>query len=361
MPRIILHVGPEKCGSSTIQRAVVGPKAALRDLLSGVMLDPRRVLELDRPCPGPETESAFHALIETHLADRPGLPLVLSHEMMFKMVHVLANLSAIARAHAETVIVVAYIRRQSDFLVSSFGQWLFRAPARLAETAEVLRRHGLDPTLFWGVERHLIAAILGGWHIGRQLSGHLYLDWSRALPERAAALDRPGLSLSVGLLPRPGFDIALIPDFLARAGLDPAAGRNLRAVGNPAYSPALVEAVANAVEAGQPMPGPHEANAFFDRATRAAAGDAPDLPFLSRLKAHIDTEFEAANGAVARSFGFPAGYFTPATRIDGDAIRREIAAQAAARAAVPEDLRARDRSARVALARAAWALYRDGG
>lgn len=115
------------------------------------MLTPEYVLKLDTSQPEPEVVAHFHSLIKNVRAAHPEKTLVLSHEMMFKMVNVLVNLSKIAREHAEEVIVIGYIRRQSDFLVSSFGQWFFRSLKRIAETAEILHKHKINPSLFWGV------------------------------------------------------------------------------------------------------------------------------------------------------------------------------------------------------------------
>lgn len=356
MARIVLHVGPEKCGSSSIQAAILGPATALHDHLTGILLRPAEVLELDCDHPDAAVEDRFHALIMQAQAAHPGKVLVLSHEMMFKMVRVLCNLSRIAQAHAEEVLVVAHVRRQSDFLVSAFGQWLFRAPARIAESAAVLRDHGLDPSVFWGVERHLIAVILGGWEVGRQLSGHLYLDWSRSVPERVEALAVP---LSVGVLPRPGFARPLIADFLGRIGLPETLAAAVEQLRNPAFPPALIEGVFAAIEAGHAMPGPHEHNDFFERmGAVTAGGEKPAEPFLSLLRDRVDTAFAAANTIFAGQFDLPAAYFAPDRQVTQaqaeDAIRRE----AQARAALPSALRAREQAARAALGRMAWAAWR---
>jgi hypothetical protein len=40
MSRIILHVGPEKCGSSSIQNAIFNNKSEISEFATGVMLNP---------------------------------------------------------------------------------------------------------------------------------------------------------------------------------------------------------------------------------------------------------------------------------------------------------------------------------
>jgi hypothetical protein len=358
MSRIVLHVGPEKCGSSSIQSAVMSGSGELNNLVYAMMLTPEHVLKLDSPHPAPEVIAHFHSLIKNARAAHPEKTLVLSHEMMFKMVNVLVNLSKIAREHADEVIVIAYIRRQSDFLVSSFGQWLFRSPERIAETAEILRAHKINPFLFWGVERHLIAAVLEGWHIGRQLSGHLYLDWSESIPERVAALAHIDVPVSIGLLPRTGFNIPLISDFLTRASLDPKAGVTVENIRNPSYHPSMIEGVLNAIEAGHSMPGPHEGNRFFNHyLTLENQKLKAETQIISLLKAHMDTIFEQKNARVATDFNLPSEYFMPKERIDSNTIREEILREATTRAAVPKELRDRDRQSRAALAQMAWTEF----
>lgn len=358
MNRIVLHVGPEKCGSSSIQNALGSGSEKLDEIVHAVKLVPDDVLKLNTDSPAQEDIARFRQIIKGATAAHPGKTLILSHEMMFKMTNVLVHLSNISHEYADEVIVIAYIRRQSDFLISSFGEFLFRSPERISEAAEILTDNGIDPSLFWGVERHLIAAILGGWKVGRQLSGHLYLNWSKSIPKRTAALAPTGAKVSIGVLPRAGFSMPLISDFLSRAGLDPEAGANVDRVRNPSFHPSLIEAVVNAIEAGHPMPGPHEANDFFDLINSPEVQTiGPEAPFVTLLKAHIDTVFEKRNVELAEALNLPADYFVPDERIDLPTIRAEIDREATIRAAIPERLRDRERASRAALAQMVWAAY----
>lgn len=361
MSRIVLHAGPEKCGSTSIQKTILGRGAELGSLMAGVKLKPREISQLNCDKPAPEAKALFRDLIQKVQRANPGKVVVLTHEMLFKVSQALTNLAAIAQEHADEVVVIAYIRRQSDFLTSAYGQWLFRAPARIEEVTNVLHANNVDPSLFWGIERHLIASILGGWEIGRQLSGHLYFDWSESVRERRDALAALDIPLSIGLLPRKGFETPLIPDFLARAGLDPKLGETVADTRNTAWNPNLTEAVLNAIEAGFKMPRPHQANEFFINATLTKGlSKTPDVRFVSRLKMHIDTTFEAKNTDLARELGLTPEYFEPKRRISGERIREIIADEAAIRAAVPVDVRQREVAARATLAQIAWHAFRSG-
>ncbi len=360
--RIVLHVGPGKCGSSTIQSAVLSKSSEISKHVNGILLEPAEVSLLNSPNPPPETIAYFREVIRNALSASPEKVLVLSHEVLFKFVDALVNLAGIARDHADEVVVVGYVRRQSDFLVSSFRQWLFRAPDRIAETADVLRENGLDPSVFLGVERHLIAAMFGNWHTGRQLSGHLFFDWSESLAQRAKALEIHRVPLSIGVLPRAGFEKPLVQDFLERIGVKPGEEPVEIAPTNEGYHGGLIEAVLNAIEVGHKMPGPHDFNDFFG-GFRDLEGLAPklDVSFLARLKTHIDTVFLAKNTEVAQKFGFDPDYFKPNALIDRQTIHSEIKAEEAKRAVVPKEIRARETLARAEFARNSWAEFQARG
>ena len=354
MRRIILHIGPEKCGSTSIQ-AALGADGPLAGVLTGVVLDPYAVHALGSDPPAPALLDSFRTVIRQ--AQAAGRPVVLSHEMIFKSLPILTALTRLAQKEADEVIAVAYVRPQSDFLVSAFGQWHFRSAERLAEAADILRRAGLDPELFWAVERHVIAATLEGWSVGRQPSGHLYLDWAESVPERARALERLGVRLSLGCLPGRGHGGPLVADFAGRCGIGEVAELAGLPPANPAYHPLLIEATAAAILAGQDMPAPGEGNDFFKASSSAALGPAPDMPFLDRLKAHVDTAFAPGNRQLAADHGLPPGRFAPAECIDRASILSAIAEEARRRAAQPADLRQREALARAALAGLAWRWY----
>ena len=117
MRRIILHIGPEKCGSTSIQ-AALGADGPLAGVLTGVVLDPYAVHALGSDPPAPALLDSFRVVIRQ--AQAAGRPVVLSHEMIFKSLPILTALTRLALEEADEVIAVAYVRPQSDFLVSAF-------------------------------------------------------------------------------------------------------------------------------------------------------------------------------------------------------------------------------------------------
>ncbi|MCV6597010.1 MAG: hypothetical protein OIF40_08015 [Mangrovicoccus sp.] len=353
MGRIILHLGPEKCGSTSVQQALLEPDGPLHHLANTVLLNPYEVHALGQPDPSQDLLQKFHQIIETQ---KPDKPLILSHEMVFKSAPILRQLAQIARAHSDDVMAIAYCRKQSDFLVSSYGQWLFRSPDRLRETADLLQRQDLDPTLFWGIERHLIACILGGWEYGRQLSGHVFFHWEESAKAAHAALEPYGIKLSMGLLPIANAQPSLVEDFCQRSAFGPPAFPMIKAPRNPSFHPVLIEAIACAIEAGHQMPGPSDANNFMRESSAMDLGSKPDMPFLARLKTYVDCAFAPSNQRFAETYNLPQDYFSPREEISKDHIIAEICAEAARRAPLHAELN-RDRAARAALAQAAWGWH----
>lgn len=355
-PHIVLHLGPEKCGSTSIQSAIAtdGP---LADVVLAPTLDPYAVIALEQDPVDPSILSAFRALIETNLAQLRGRTLVLSHEMSFKSLPILRQLAGLATEYSRNVSAVAYLRRQSDFIVSGFGQWHFRCPERLSEAVEVLKANDLDPDVFWAIERHLIASILGGWRLARQPSGHLYLNWAQSIPERAELLNTFGITLSVGALPSKGSHDKLIPDFLQRIGLDPGLAKDVPPLRNPSFHPDLVESVAAAIVAGHSLPGPHDANDFYASMSKAASKTSEKPMFFNDLRNFIDTAFHEANRQLAHALSAPELAFTPQTSTSRARILSVIQAEAERRGYVDRNIRKRDIALRATMAALLFKTY----
>ncbi|WP_428928923.1 hypothetical protein [Marinibacterium sp. SX1] len=384
--RIVLHVGPEKCGSTTIQGALGMDPAApgpMADRVRGVLLDPYALVFLESDSPAENVVADLHGLIAAHGRDDSNRLLVLSHEMIFKSPRLLGVLAAIAGEHADEVVALACLRRQSDLVISGFGQWHFRSAERLRAAGAVIEAQGIEPGLFLAVERHLAAALLDGWQVARQPSGHFYADWAAGLAERAGVMRAVGGRLAVAALPPRGQEARFLPEVLGRIGLamppagvgsevgteaapgteqdtglktGPRIGPKIRR--NRSFHPAVIEATATAVLAGLPMPGPHEANHFFRDASRrwaAANRPSPDLSFLARLAARVDAHFAEGNAAVTAEWGLDPACLAPAGPVGAGTLAGLLAEEADRRRAAG---RRPDLDAARAIA-ADWAALRD--
>ncbi len=351
-PKIVLHLGPEKCGSTTLQ-AAMAPDGPLADRVLAPVLDPYAVIALEQDPVDESIMAHFRNQITQAMAQAQGRVLVLSHEMAFKSLPILKNLADLACAFSRDVRAIAYVRRQSDLIVSGFGQWHFRSRARLDEAADVMRAHGVDPDLFRALERHLIAVILGGWSVARQPSGHVYFNWSQSVPERSKVLERFGIPLLVGALPGRRQAQALVPDFVQRLGL-PGPEVTMAPLRNPSYHPYLIEAAATAIQAGADLPGPHDGNDFYGQAA-AVIADAPGhTAFVTLLKSHIDSCFAASNCQFAMAQDLPQARFPPAMTVSRSRILAEIQDQARRRSALDPDQRAQEAGLREVMAKLLW-------
>lgn len=294
-------------------------------------------------------------------AAAPGLPLIISHEALFKKKAALLALVRAALDQGADTSALAYVRRQSDYLRSVYGQWLFREPDRIAETATILRGHDIDPMLFTGVERHLMAIALGHHDVGRDAGGFTRFDWSDSMSAMAQELGALEVPLTVAALPPRDAERPLLVDFATRIGLESDAAPTDDAVVNAAFDPAIVEAVSNAIERGFDMPGRHEANRFL------AAGDAtvqaiplPDAAFLTWLGDCIDTRFEARNLAFAKDFGIDPAYFKPRNIRDPEHLAERIRQETALRRAVSAAERLAHIQGRADAMQRAWQHFQAG-
>lgn len=131
-PEVVLHIGGAKCGSSAIQAYMARNLSALSDL--GVLV-PGTAMDFASDITGEQIWVFENAAVSGDMAglsarvsstldqarERNAAMLVLSAENM-------CNHPALAQVMAETlaglkVRVVFYVRRQDDFLISSWQQW----------------------------------------------------------------------------------------------------------------------------------------------------------------------------------------------------------------------------------------------
>lgn len=358
MARIIFHLGPGKCGSSAVQAFLRRSADAENACLDVEVPRPKDIAAMESG--DSDTVRRYAARMARTAA--PHLPLIISHEALFKKRGALLALVRAAREQGAETSALAYVRRTSDYLRSVHGQWLFREPGRIAETAGILRSHDIDPMLFTGVERHLIAIALGHQDVGRDAGGYTTFDWSESMSQMAQMLGALDVPFAVGALPSRDAERPLLADFAARIGIATDGGALTdQALVNPAFDATVIEAVCNSIELGFAMPGRHEANRFL------AAGDAdvqaiplPDPAFLTWLGDCIDTRFEARNLRFAEAFGIDPAYFKPRKMRDPGDLADRIQQETTLRCDLPETERLARIKARAEAMNRAWQRYLSG-
>ncbi|NWK95550.1 hypothetical protein DM806_07680 [Sphingobium lactosutens] len=308
MKKVIFHIGPGKCGSSSIQHGL----SALVDAgnpLSYRMVDPHLVRALEEP-DDHAARTKFSALLDHDL--RRHAVAVYSHEMFFQRPAGIAAMVRLAAERADDIAVIGYSRRPSAFLQSAFCQWIFRSPDRAQENWDAALLRGLDPSLFSGLERHFIAAIATDFHSARQLSGRLILKWAPVYDDIEARIRPLGARLSVGTLPTAERPFSLMEDFLKRSAIALPPDMAGRRASNRQFDMDLIEAVHMAVLAEGFAPPPHRDNDHLERASALLGkAESRDQPLLAMLKACVDTLLWPQNRAFAARYGMAEDAFAP--------------------------------------------------
>lgn len=139
MPRVVerrisIHIGHQKCASTTLQAALAANVEALR-ARGAVVADEQLRFPLEGPLGGPPTfyvdgmcdreEDGLREAVQRLHDEMRGLPEEVGHLIVSaeSLTRPRAEYLAKALAHAYRVEVVYYVRRPQDFLVSAWAQW----------------------------------------------------------------------------------------------------------------------------------------------------------------------------------------------------------------------------------------------
>jgi hypothetical protein len=179
----------------------------------------------------------------------------------------------------------------------------------------------LDPVLFSGLERQLIAYIICDFDNRRlskffnnpRTSGYIY-DWYSSYSGIAELVRASGAVIRCGILPGKESASTLMQDFCEKSGIALRDGirEESAKVFNTSFNPDVVEAINNAVVMGLEMPGPHESNELLGLISyKMGAASADSSAFLASLKSYIDTFFLQSNYQLCHEYGLRESYFAP--------------------------------------------------
>jgi hypothetical protein len=307
MTSLILHVGPGKCGSSSIQHFFATQKKPCVQETHYLLLNPLEFKEMNFEKPSESIVAIFTQLLSDNLIGCDVL--ILSHEHLFRCPYAIKNICSLAKNLTKNVSIIGYSRKQSDWLISAYSQWFFRSPDRIKETKDVLEKLKLDSVLFSGLERQLIASI------SNNFSGHKHINWHKNYQEILHLVHDSGAVIKCGVLPNRDADLSLVQDFCEKSDLTLRDEmKNVsKQVFNLSFNKDIVEAINNAVAFGLDMPGPHESNKVLDLLSTKmdqAANNSSDL--LSSLKSYIDNYFSSSNYQFCQEYGLRETYFATA-------------------------------------------------
>lgn len=316
MAKLILHVGPGKCGSSSIQQFFATHKSPCVENTHYIFLNPRDINILNKKEPNQPLLVSYANQISENLSNCDTL--ILSNESLFQNPYTIKNICSLAENIAEKISIIGYSRRQSGFLVSAYSQWLFRSPDRINEIENVLDELELDPDLFTGLEKQMIASINNDFYSARQLSGYSILDWNHSYANISKLVCDHGALIKCGVLPNKSSHISLLQDFCEKAGLtlDFEMKKASEQIANSSFNQDIVEAINNAITFGLDMPGPHDMNkAIGLLSTKIKKIEQQNSSeFLSNLKSYIDTYYFDSNVQLCKQYNLDETYFLPSKR-----------------------------------------------
>lgn len=304
MNKLILHIGPGKCGSSSIQEFFIKHKNPCIEQLNFILIDPTKISKY--------SEEYFTKLINTSFKNSSIT--ILSHEFLFQKPYTLKNICYAAKkiTNIDEIQIIGYCRKQSDFIVSAYSQWWFRAPNRIQEINDTLIENGIDPTHFNGLEKQLIGSILNDFYSARQLSNDIILDWNKQYKLIERLTYSLGVSVNCGLLPNKESKVNLIEDFCSKAGITirSEAQRFTNIKSNINFDKNLVEAVNIATELGLDVPTPHQDNFFFSKNLLISKHDnSRNDSLILMLKQYIDYYYLESNGKLCDKYDLERSYF----------------------------------------------------
>ncbi len=310
MNKLVLHVGPGKCGSSTIQEFFIANEKPCAENLNFIFLDANEILKISTVDSAEDSIEYFTSLIR-HSTEINEVT-ILSHEFLFSKRYAIKHICSIAQDLVDEILIVGYSRRQSGFTISSYSQWFFRSPERISEANKEVIAMGLDPIYFSGLERHLIASISNDFYSSRQMSDDSILNWNESYGEVERLTAPFGAKIRCGNLPQRDAPKNLVEDFCEKAGLTINADHKhlTNVTSNVKFNGDLIEAISIATELGLDVPNPHLDNEFLSDVSKAiTSARFLDESFLTALKLYIDSYYLESNLEYSEKYGLDNSFF----------------------------------------------------
>ena len=323
--KLVLHVGPGKCGSSSIQSFFSTQNSSCIENIRYRLLNPAVISKLNSH---DASKELLDEVMQQLSVDLRGCDcLILSHEFLFQNPYAVYNYCLMAKSLTEKVAIIGYCRRQSSFLASAYSQWLFRSPERIREVNAIINRLGLDPSVFTGLERQFIASIENDFYSARQLSGCNILDWHSAYNNIAQLTNTLSVTISCGALPKKESGPSLIQDFCGRANLTlhPDTKEAHREKANLSFDHSVIEAINIAIGLGIDMMGPHEGNEMISLLSSLMKTTDDSNGFVSELASYTDWHYWPSNLMFCKQYGLDREYFKPGPEISKQEILDFIA------------------------------------
>ena len=320
MSILVIHVGAQKCGSTTIQNAIDNlVRTDSSQKLKFRIFPPDLAVRMHqqfKAIPDHELDIQFAEICKDDVC------LVLSNEILGNYPDVVAKL--VERASKKipelTVVIIGYTRSQYSYYLSEYKQWYFRAKGRLRADINFFQKNDLSYEIFLPHERRMFVNSVMSFEEQRQ--GDWY-EYYQSL-EKAILAFSGNVIIKSSHIPTVDFNYSLIGDFIRKVGvgdIEEVSLSGLPSRSNPSFNPLLCESVAlhicNDSLDSSFLPGPHESNDLIQKASglfrleQNLLGKLPgSADLLEVAKATIAQNFAVSNEKYCRKYGVNSLYFS---------------------------------------------------
>jgi len=304
MKSLIIHLGPPKCGSTTIQRFFGSFKNPCVEKIRYFVPTPIILEQLSKESEIPSTD--FTNILDNNLSQCDCL--IVSHESLYLNRIALRNICSLASPMVTRIIIIGYSRRASDFIESAYNQWGFRNPISINRDNGLLLNNRIEPLHFLGVEKKLISSIVDDFSFRTPP----LMNWHDSYGLIENIVSPLKVEIKPGVLPSIKSSETLIQDFCKMTGLtlrDEHKEVDLKF--NLQFNTILTESINDGVEIGLDLPGPHSENNFLQEISKFIRSDLySDNRFLVILKEYVDSYFYKSNIDFCRKYGLDENYFS---------------------------------------------------
>ena len=317
---LVIHVGAQKCGSTTIQHALANIVSFVdHDILKFRIFPAELAERMHQECgsvSNQDIDLQFDGLL------RENSCLILSNELLGNYPIVVAKLAGRARELLPTgrIIIIGYTRAQHSYYASEYKQWYFRTRPILRGDIDFFRRKNLLPEKFLPFERRMFVNSIMSFREHRQP------DWDMYYKTLEASFDCDHhIEVYSSHIPSSDLNYSLIEDFLRKLSLAVSERSVLPGLpdrSNSSFNPLFCESVAlglcdQSIDSSL-WPGPHENNPLIEQASnlfmlRHDHDSFEPLVGTSKLfqsiNAAITMNFSNSNAMYCQRFGIDERYF----------------------------------------------------
>jgi hypothetical protein len=300
MRKLIIHIGPPKCGSSTIQTFL-----KQKPFVEKVKFKTITAKTINSFKEHNTTSESFNKFIKQTKKDlRNYNTVIISHEYLFGHTALIKELCT--QTNADDIRIIGYSRKQSKFLISAYAQWEFRSKESFDYYNNILKQNNISPIYFTGLEAFLASVILSDFNSDFSDPRYRLFNWNRYYNEIKEAI--PNSKVFAGCLPSQTYSFDLIDDFCKKADLTPKTRKinQSKKKVNIKFDSTLTESVYNALSYGIYSPESKYHNYYMeDLSTKLGRSVKSDDTFIKQLSNYIDYSFTESNKNFCNQYNIP--------------------------------------------------------